>query len=124
MVETTAKFYGFLILLLAIVGIIAGEKQFLGFLNVDVALDLTRVALAVLLLSSVYGVVRGLGPQRQALLIVGLLYVGLAIYGFVDATAGGLLPDKLSLFDKLFHLITGLAALGAAGLGYSPGYEE
>ena len=118
MVEATTKVYAFLILLLAIVGIIAGEKQFLGFLNVDGALDITRLALAGLLLNSLYGPIRSLEAQRQTLIIVGVLYLGLAIYGFADSTVGGLLPDKLSLFDKLFHLITGIGALGVGVMGF------
>src|SRR3954466_14862268 len=110
MIELTAKVYAGLILVLGVVGLLAGEKQFLSFLNVDLALDLTRLALAAMLLNALYGL-RDIGAQTLGLLVVGVLYVGLAVFGFFDATAGGLLPDKLSLFDNIFHLVTGLAAL-------------
>jgi hypothetical protein len=112
MLHTTAKAYGLLILALGIIGLLAGERQFLGFLNVDLALDLTRLALAAMLLNAVYN--RDAEAERLGLALVGVLYVGLGIFGLFDSTAGGLLPHKLSVFDIVFHLAAGLAALGIA----------
>jgi hypothetical protein len=112
MLHTTAKLYGLLVLVLGIVGLLAGEQQFLNFLNVDVALDLTRLGLAAMLLNAVYN--RDGEAERMGLLLVGFLYVGLGVFGIFDSTIGGVLPDKLSAFDIVFHLVTGVAALGVA----------
>jgi hypothetical protein len=110
MLHTTAKLYGLLVLVLGVVGLVAGERQFLDFLNVDLALDFTRLALAAMLLNAVYN--RDPDGERMGLVLVGLLYVGLGVYGVFDSTIGGILPSKLSVFDIGFHLVTGVAALG------------
>lgn len=113
MQRTTAMIFGYLLLGLALVGLVSGDRQMLGFLNVDLALDLSRVGLAALLLYAVY-MARSDGAQRLSLMILGGIYLGLGTAGLFSPTIGGLLPSGLSTFDIAFHLIAGLFALNVA----------
>lgn len=113
MEKQTVKAYGILIAGLAVAGFFVNEGHLLGIMNADTALDWLRVGLAAFLLyvgfkSDDAALIRG------SLLFVGVLYVGMAILGLVDATLWGLLPTGLTGFDIAFHLITGAAALGVA----------
>src|SRR5690348_17673870 len=98
--RSVAKFFGFLALALGVLGLLVGDKQLLGLLNVDLALDVARLALAGLLLYAVYGA-RSDGFLRSALMVFGVVYVALAVAGLMSPTLGGLLPHGLTAFDKL-----------------------
>jgi hypothetical protein len=110
--KTTATIFGFLVLALGITGLLAGDKQLFGFINVDILLDISRIGLAGLLLYAVYAN-RGDNFTRTTLFIFAGLYLIIAIGGMISPTMGGLLPSGLSGFDILFHLTAGLIALYA-----------
>ncbi|MDB5184205.1 MAG: hypothetical protein JWN38_13 [Candidatus Saccharibacteria bacterium] len=111
MQRNTAKFYGFLVLVLGLAGLVAGEKQLFGFLNIDIALDVARLLFAAVLLYVGYAA-KTMKPVRASLLAIGVVYVVLGVAGLFSADVGGLLPDKLSVFDKVFHLVAGVLAIG------------
>jgi hypothetical protein len=113
MQRNTAKVFGFLVLVLGLIGLVAGDKQLLEILNIDLALDLSRLVLAALLLYVAY-VAKTMKAVRTALTVFGLSYLALAVGGIIDAELGGLLPNRLSNFDKVFHLLGGLVALSVA----------
>jgi hypothetical protein len=113
MQRSAAKIFGFLVLGLGIIGLIVGDTQWLGLINVDLFLDVARLGLAVLLLYAVYAA-RDDGFTRMALLTFGMAYVLIGALGVVSPDVFGLLPSRLSGFDITFHLLAGVAALGIA----------
>jgi hypothetical protein len=113
-----AKVYGVLIATLAVAGLFASGHLF-DLMNVDPALDILRFPLAALLLYAGFGAATH-DFVRGSLLGVGLLYVGMALLGLLDAELWGLLPSGLTGFDVAFHLLTGVAALGAAVMKQHP----
>jgi hypothetical protein len=114
MQRQTTKVYGVLIGLLAIGGFFIKDGHLLGLMNADTALDWLRVVLALLLLY--IGFKPGSASAIRGILVfTGVLYVGMALLGLIDSKLWGLLPNGLTGFDIVFHLITGVAAL-AIGL--------
>lgn len=113
MQRSTAKVFGFLALGLGLVGLVSGEKQLFDFLNVDIVLDVARIALAALLLYAVYGA-RNNDMIRGSLVIFSLAYIGLGLLGLISRDVFGALPHELSVFDIAFHLLSGVAVLGIA----------
>jgi hypothetical protein len=108
MQQQTAKVYGILIALLAVLGFVTDSPTF-GFMNTDNVLDFLRVVLAVVLLyagfkSDSESFIRG------SLVFVGVLYIGVGVLGLMSSTVWGLLPNGLTGFDILFHLVTGIVA--------------
>jgi hypothetical protein len=113
MEKQTVKVYGILIAALAVAGLFARDGHLFGIMNADPALDWLRVGLAALLL---YAGFKSDDATfiRGSLLFVGVLYVGMAILGLADSKLWGLLPNGLTGFDIVFHLVTGAAALSIA----------
>jgi hypothetical protein len=99
------RMYGILIAGLALVGFFT-TGHLLGLMNVDVIFDIWRAILAAALLYVGF-VVKERHAVSNALLVVGVLYIGIGIAGILAPTLGGLLPSGLTGFDAAFHLITG-----------------
>jgi hypothetical protein len=110
-----ALVFAYLVAALGLIGLLAGEQQLLGFLNVDWPLDVARLALAALLFSALYWA-RDSISVRTALGIFGVVYLGLALIGMISPTVGGLLPSRLSGFDIAFHLLAGIVAVAVAAM--------
>lgn len=112
MAKKTARILGTIVLALAIVGLLAGERQLFNLMNVDAAIDALRIPVAALLLYVGYGRVSN-DTLRSALLFVGLLYVGIGFLGWGSPSLFGLLPSRLTGFDVVFHLVAGFIAIWA-----------
>jgi hypothetical protein len=112
MVLMVAKMYGWLIALLGVLGLFVTDGHLFKLMNADMPLDILRLVLATTLLWAAYGKKEDIA--RNALLLVGVLYVGMGIAALFDPELWGLLPTGLTGFDVIFHLVTGLAALGVA----------
>lgn len=104
-----AKMYGWLIAALGILGLFVTDGHLFKCMNADLALDITRLVLAAILLYAVYAKKADLA--RNGLWLTGLLYVGLGIAGLFDAELWGILPNGLTGFDIVFHLVAGAFAL-------------
>jgi hypothetical protein len=113
MQKNLARIFGGLVVILGLAGLLAGDKQMFGFMNVDLALDIARLGLAALLFYAVYGA-RDEGFIRGSLLLFGIAYLGLAVIGMISPTVGGLLSHQLSAFDIVFHLGAGIVAVAGA----------
>lgn len=111
MQRTATIGFGGLVLVLGMAGLLAGDKQLLDFMNVDLALDIGRLGLAALLLYAAFGRNGDRGIQRSSLLIFAIVYIGLAVIGLLDREVFGLLPSGLSSFDLVFHAGAGLLAV-------------
>jgi hypothetical protein len=114
------RFYTVLVLGLSVAGFFV-SGHLLKIMNVDIALDLFRLALGIMLLRVAWMAMADYMEANFALIVVALLYLGLAIAGIFSPDMGGLLPSKLTGFDIGFHIVTGLLALGAAW--YKPGRQ-
>lgn len=110
-----ARILGIVIGLLAIVGFFVEGELLLGIMNVDLALDILRVILAVALLVVGFADVPA-SAVRAVIVIVGALYVLMGLLAFADPTLFGLLPTGFTGFDIGFHLVVGVAALVLAFL--------
>ncbi len=114
-----AKMYGILIASLAAAGLLVNGHLF-DIMNTDFALDALRIGLATYLIYVAFIS----GQQRivdNAMLGVGMLYIGMGILGLVSPTLGGLLPSGLTGFDITFHLLTGIVAV-LAGMRHGAHY--
>jgi hypothetical protein len=110
MLKMIARVLGFVVALLAIVGFFIEGDHLLGLMNVDLALDVTRVLIAAALL--IVGFARvPLSAVRAVLIVVGAMYVLMALIAFADPTLMGLLPTGFTGFDIGFHLVVGLGTL-------------
>lgn len=119
MQRAVVQTYGVLLGLLGVTGIMVTSGHLLGLMNTDMALDVTRIVLAAVLLYLGFGT-NNYGAMRSMLTFIGVLYVGLAVIGLVSPTIGGLLPSGLTGFDIIFHLAAGVIALVAAATHHAP----
>lgn len=115
MYRTTARVLAVVVGLLGLVGIFIEGDHLLGIMNVDIALDILRLVLAVAL--AVVGF--GRASQRAArsvLAVVGILYVLLGGMAIADPEVFGLLPTGFTGFDIAFHLVVGLGTLAVVAM--------
>jgi hypothetical protein len=122
MAKRTARILGSIVLLLAVVGLLAGERQLFNLINIDAAMDALRIPVAALLLYVGYARVNP-DTLRSALLFVGLLYIGIGFLGWGSPTLFGLMPSGLTGFDIVLHLFAGFIAIWAAVRSNGPTYR-
>jgi hypothetical protein len=106
----TAIVLGIVVALLAIAGLFVEGSHLFGIMNVDITLDVLRVVIAIALLVVGFARVRD-AAVRAVLIIVGVLYVLMALLAFASTTLFGILPTGLTGFDIGFHLVVGIAAI-------------
>jgi hypothetical protein len=98
---------------LAILGLGVSGRHLFNLMNVDLLLDILRVGLAALLIYAGFFTDNALAV-KNALLVLAVIYLGLAVLGIMNSTLWGLLPTGLTGFDIAFHLVTGFIGLAAA----------
>lgn len=123
MQRLVAMVFGYFVLLLGVIGLVAGNGHLLGLLNIDTAIDVGRIGLAALLLYAVYGA-RSSGLIRTSLFIFAVVYLAIGLLGLVNREMFGLMPSGVSTFDIIFNLAGGavafVVALGPNRRGESP----
>jgi len=112
MKRRVTQFYAVLVGGLGVIGLLA-SGHILGIINVDGALDITRLVLAAGLVYAGF-IDQSERTSQVMLTVVGMLYLGIAVAGLISPTLGGLLPSGLTGFDIAFHIVTGGAALAMA----------
>lgn len=117
MARRLARILGVTVAALAVIGLLAGDRQIFGFINIDLGLDILRIPIAAALLYAGFGT-RDDDISRSIVLGVGVLFVGMAILGMFSSELFGFLPNRLSEFDVVFHLVSGVICL-AAGLTHT-----
>jgi hypothetical protein len=115
MLSVVARVLGIVVALLAVAGFFVEGDHLFNLMNVDLPLDLLRVVIAAALLYVGFGRASA-GALRAVVIVVGVLYVLMALIAFADPTLFGLLPTGFTGFDIGFHLIVGLGALVLAFL--------
>lgn len=113
MLRTIARVLGVLVAVLALAGFFVEGEHLMGFMNVDIALDVMRVIIAAALLYVGFGRTSA-GAIRTVLIIVGALYVIMGIIAIIDPMLFGMLPTGFTGFDVAFHLVVGMGSVGVA----------
>lgn len=108
--KLVAKILGIIVAALAIVGVFIEGTHLFGLMNVDIALDITRTVVALVLLYVGFGRVSD-SAARLVVAIVGGMYIVMGLVTFIDPTHFGILPTGFTGFDVGLHLIVGAAAV-------------
>jgi hypothetical protein len=112
-VRTYAQILGVVLLLIGVVGLVLGERLFLGILNIDIVEDIVHLLTGGLLAYVGFGRVDE-GAARTLVGVLGVVYLVVGILGFIVPTMFGLLPDGYTVFDNLLHLALGVLSIAVA----------
>ena len=117
-IKPFAQILGVVLILVGIVGLVLGDKVWLGILNIDIVEDIVHLATGGLL--AYVGFSRtDLGTARSLVLALGVAYLLVGVLGFFVPTLFGLIPNGYTVFDDLLHLALGalslIVALAAGG---------
>ncbi len=112
MVKTYAQVVGVVLLLLGVGGLVLGEGQLAGLLNIDLTEDIIHIATGALLAYVGFG--RDTGLAKTVVGGLGVVYLLVGILGFVTPTLFGLVPSGYTVADNIVHLLLGVLAIAAA----------
>jgi Domain of unknown function (DUF4383) len=117
-----AQILGVVLILVGIVGLLLGDRVWLGILNVDIVEDIVHLATGGLL---AYVGFSGtdLSTARSVVLALGVVYLVVGILGFVVPMMFGLIPHGYTYFDDLLHLALGVLSL-VVGLSAPSGSRQ
>jgi hypothetical protein len=109
-IKTLARIIGVFVIMLGVSGIIMGEKQVVNT-NMDLMLDLTRIALGLILIASTF---KDDEIVKAAFGIFGAVYVANFATAMVSPKMFGLLPHKYGAMDNVLHSVGGILGIGIA----------
>jgi len=109
-VKRFAQILGVVLILVGIVGLVLGDRVWLGILNVDIFEDIVHLVTGGILAYVGFGQT-DLSTARSVVLALGVIYLVVGILGFVVPMMFGLIPHGYTIFDDLLHL-----ALGVLGI--------
>jgi hypothetical protein len=113
MVKRFAQILGVVLILVGVVGLVLGNRVWLGILNVDIVEDIVHLGTGALLAYVGFGQL-DLSAARSVVLALGVIYLVVGILGFVVPTMFGLIPHGYTIFDDLLHLALGGLSLAVA----------
>jgi uncharacterized protein DUF4383 len=113
MIKRFAQILGVVLILVGVVGLILGNKVWLGILNVDIVEDIVHLATGGLLAYVGFSGM-DLSAARSVVLALGVVYLLVGILGFFVPTMFGLIPNGYTVFDDLLHLALGVLGLAVA----------
>ncbi len=113
MVKRFAQILGVALILVGVVGLVLGDRVWLGILNIDIVEDIVHLVTGGLLAYVGFGRTE-LSTARSVVLALGVIYLAVGILGFVVPTMFGLIPDGYTVFDNLLHLALGVLGLAVA----------
>ena len=108
-----AQILGVALILVGLVGLVLGDKVWLGILNVDIVEDIVHLATGGLLAYVGFSQT-DLSTARNLVLALGVIYLVVGILGFVVPMMFGLIPHGYTIFDNLLHLALGVLGLAVA----------
>ena len=114
-----AQIIGVVLILVGIIGLVLGNKLFLGILNIDIVEDIAHLVTGGLYSYVGFGRT-DLATARNVVLALGVIYLVIGILGFIVPMIFGLIPHGYTIFDDLLHLALGVLSLAVA-LFYAPG---
>lgn len=105
-----AQVLGVVLLLVGVVGLVLGDRVWLGLLNVDILEDIVHLITGGLL--AYVGFARtDLALTRNVVGVLGIIYLVVGLLGFVTPMVFGLIPHGYTVFDNLLHLILGILGI-------------
>ena len=109
-----AKIVGVVVLLVGIVGLIAGDPEdgLLGLFNIDIVEDIVHLVTGGLL--AYVGFAGSNSAVKAVVTALGVVYLVVGVLGFVNPELFGLIPHEYNLADNILHLALGALALLAA----------
>ena len=113
LVKRFAQIIGVVLILVGLVGLVLGDKLWLGILNIDIVEDIVHLATGGLLAYVGFSGM-DLSTARSVVLAVGVIYLVVGILGFLVPMMFGLIPDGYTIFDDLLHLALGVLGLAVA----------
>ena len=113
MARTYVGVVGVVVILIGVVGLIAGEEPLLGLVNIDIVEDLVHLLTGGLLAYAGFGQ-RDEGLARNVVGGLGVVYLLVGVLGFVIPMLFGLLPHGYSIVDNVIHLALGVAGIAVA----------
>ena len=108
-----AQILGVVLILVGLVGLVLGDRVWLGILNVDIVEDIVHLATGGLLAYVGFSGM-DLSTARSVVLALGVIYLVVGILGFVVHMMFGLIPHGYTIFDDLLHLALGGLSFGVA----------
>ena len=115
MARTYAGVVGVVVILIGVVGLLAGEEPLLGLVNIDIVEDLVHLITGGLL-AYVGFAHRDNRMVRNVVGGLGVLFALIGLLGFVAPTLGGMVPHGYTTVDNLTHLVLGALGIAAAWL--------
>ena len=112
-VKRFAQILGVVLTLVGIVGLVLGDRVWLGILNVDIFEDIVHLLTGGILAYVGFGQTE-LSTARSVVLALGVVYLVVGILGFVVPMMFGLIPHGYTIFDDLLHLALGVLSLAVA----------
>ncbi len=101
------------IILIGVVGLLAGEEPLFGLVNIDIVEDLVHLLTGGLLAYVGLGQ-RDEGLARGVVGGLGAVYLLVGILGLVIPMLFGLIPHGYSIVDNIIHLALGVAGIAVA----------
>ena len=117
-----AQIIGVVLILVGLIGLVLGNKLFLGILNIDIVEDIAHLATGGIYAYVGFGRT-DLATARNVVLALGVIYLVIGILGFIVPMIFGLIPHGYTIFDDILHLALGVLSLAVA-LFYAPGEAE
>ena len=115
MARMYAGVVGVVIILIGVVGLLAGEEPLFGLVNIDIVEDLVHLLTGGLLAYVGFGQ-RDEGLARNVVGGLGAVYLLVGLLGFVVPMLFGLLPHGYSVVDNIIHLGLGVVSIAVAFL--------
>ncbi len=113
MARTYAGVVGVVVILIGVVGLIAGEKPLLGLVNIDILEDIIHLVTGGLLAYVGFGQ-QDEGLARSVVGGLGAVYLLVGVLGFIIPMLFGLLPNGYSIVDNIIHLTLGVLGIAVA----------
>src|SRR5215207_5445619 len=104
---------GVVLILVGIVGLLLGDRGWLGILNVDILEDIVQLVTGGLLAYVDFGR-SDLALARNVVGGIGVIYLLVGILGFIVPMMLGLIPDGYTVFDNLLYLALGILSIVVA----------
>src|SRR5215212_5349380 len=112
-VKRFAQILGVVLILVGIVGLVLGDRVWLGILNVDIFEDIVHLITGGILAYVGFGQT-DLSTARSVVLALGVIYLVVGILGFLVPMMFGLIPHGYTIFDDLLHLALGVLGIAVA----------
>ena len=112
-VQRYAQVLGVVLILVGIVGLLVGDRVWLGILNVDIFEDIVHLITGGILAYVGFGRA-DLELARNVIGGLGVIYLLVGILGFIVPMMLGLIPHGYTVFDNLLHLALGVLSIVVA----------